>query len=197
MPPTKNGAHTITATDGTNTRTFNLVVESVPPAVPALLLPDTGTKAGRPVRFDWKEVTDASGVSYNLQVTSDDKFEKVVLEKNGIAMSEYTLTDNETLPSVVKHAPYYWRVQAADNAGNLSAWSADSSFYLGLVLTLPNGESDLTLPAMTVYIGSAATIVIIGFVFWLGRRTTRRRVYVRETLTGPQIEGEPPVKLLE
>jgi hypothetical protein len=197
LPPTKSGEHTITATDGTNAKSFNLVIESEPPPVPAPLLPETGTKAGRPVRFHWKDVVDPSGVIYNLQVTSDDKFEKIVLEKDGITTSEYTLSDNETLPSVVKQAPYYWRVQAADNAGNVGDWSADNSFYLGLVLTLPNGEADVTVPAMAVYVGGAATVVIIVFAFWLGRRTTRRRVYVRETLATGRIEDEPPVKLLE
>ena len=62
-------------------------------------------------------------VTYDLQIASDQNFASVVLQKNGLADSQYTLTANETLAADFNNAPCFWRVQAIDGAGNISAWS--------------------------------------------------------------------------
>jgi hypothetical protein len=138
-----------------------------------------------------------SGTTYLLQVTIDDKFEDIILEKEGLVASEYTLTKEENLKPVVKNDSYYWRVKSVDNAGNESAWSEEASFYLGFVLTLPNGETELALSAIVVYIVVAIGVLVISTAFFIGRRTSRRRIYLREAVSNETLKGEPPVKLLE
>ncbi len=173
VPPIEGGQHVIEVTDGANTRQFTFVMESRAPAVPVLLGPKPGAKADRPVSFQWKAVTDPSGVTYNLQLDTSANFTDPLLDKAGLTSPGYALTEGESLKSVIKETPYYWRVQAIDGAGNQSAWSEPVSFYLGFVLTLPNGESALTLSAMLVYLTAAIIVGLLILSYWLGRRSRR------------------------
>ncbi len=174
IPSIEGGAHIIKVTDGTNVGQFDFVMESKPPAVPALIAPKAGSKASRPVGFEWKSVTDPSGVTYNLQVATSANFTDPLLDKTGLSTATYALASDETLKSVIKETPYYWRVQAVDGAGNESQWTAPASFYLGLVMTLPNGEPALTLSAVLVYLSVGGILVLLGLSFWLGHRVGRR-----------------------
>jgi hypothetical protein len=174
MPPTPSGAHTLTVTDGTSTSLLTFVMEATAPSVPRPLVPEESTRPSRPVRFDWKDVSDPSGVLYSLQVATDEKFEHIGLDKEDIAGSEYKLTHDENLKSVTKQTPYFWRVKAIDRAGNEGDWSEVNAFHLGFVLTLPNGETAWTMSALTAYIAGLVTMAAIGFTFWLGRRSVRR-----------------------
>jgi len=134
------------------------------PPSPGLLLPEDGAKAEAQVYFDWEDVTSLSPpITYRLQVASGGNFAKLVLEREGLAESEYTVMQDEKLAAVKKDAPYYWRVRAIDGAGNKSEWSKPRSFYVGFYLALP-GWALYTLIALGA--------IIIGFLaFWLGRRT--------------------------
>jgi len=131
IPASTPGAHTITATDGTNTLTETFYMESSPPSTPQPLLPLMDSKAKQPVLFDWEDVTDPSGVTYTLQIATDENFATVVLEKTDIAASEYTLTAEEKLPSRSLEEPYYWRVKAIDGAYNESGWTGAGTFAVG------------------------------------------------------------------
>ena len=166
VPQSKYGAHTITATDDTNSEQFSFTVESTPPPAPSLLIPETGAKAKATAYFDWGDVTDASlPITYTLQIASDQAFSSIVLEKTGLTTSEYTLTAAEKLQSVTKEAPYYWRVRAVDGASNESEWTAARSFYVGGV--------QLSLPKWLLYtLYGIGALVILVFGFWLGRRTS-------------------------
>jgi hypothetical protein len=198
IPPTKAGLHTITASDGNNVQKFIFVMESVRPPEPVISVPETGTKASRPVRFDWKDVKDDSGVVYALQVSTDNRFNHIVVEKEGLTTSEYILSSNETLKSVVKTSPYYWRVKARDNAGNEGDWSQEQSFYLGFVLTLPNGNPDMTLSALWIYLIVLIAISVVGFAFWLGRYTIQRRRWLLKKIISREISHEDPnIKMLD
>ncbi|OGO35761.1 MAG: hypothetical protein A2147_07835 [Chloroflexi bacterium RBG_16_57_8] len=146
--------------------------------MPDALQPDPTVKASRPVHFDWKDVDDDSGVTYTLQVATNDKFEDILVEKEGLTASEYTLAKDEDLESVIKQTPYFWRVKAADSAANESDWSEAGSFYLGTVLTLPNGETDLRMSALVVYIAGALLAGAIAGAFFLGRRFSRRKIII-------------------
>lgn len=85
--------------------------------------------------------------------------------------SEFVLVKDELKP-VTKDNPYYWRVRAIDGASNEGEWSEVRAFSTGFLLTLPNGELELTLSAMVVYGISAFIAVIIILSFLLGRRSS-------------------------
>mgnify|MGYP001030301621 CR=1 FL=1 len=133
------------------------------PPVPELMLPEADTKAKGQVSFDWEDVTSLSPpVTYSLQVSPDEDFTWLVLQKKGLSDSEYTLTEDEELPAVKKEAPYYWRIKASDAAGNESDWSTPRSFHVGFVFEL-TGWVLYTLMAL-----GGLILLLIGFL--LGRR---------------------------
>ena len=164
-PKSEAGAHTITASDGTNSLTMTFYMESTPPPVPELILPETDVRTASPVHFTWEEVTDDSlPVTYTLQVAIDDDFTtaSIVLEQKDLTDAEYTLTEAEKLEPRKKETPYYWRVKAIDSASNESVWSTPKSFYTGGGFALPSWRIHLFWG-----IGAAAAVA---FGFWLGRR---------------------------
>lgn len=170
IPPSPSGEHHIIVTDGVNSKEFEFFIEQEAPARPFLLQPDTDRKAKQPVNFDWKDVSDPSGVTYALQIAKDERFDAVFLEKEGIEDSEFAMPEKELEP-VTKDHPYYWRVKAVDDASNESEWSEIRSFSTGFVLTLPNGEPELILSAWAVYGISTFFVLLVFFSFFvLGRR---------------------------
>jgi len=134
------------------------------PPAPVLILPEDDSKAEAQAYFDWEDVTSLSPpITYQMQVASYDDFAELVLEKEGLTESEYSVTEEEKLAAVKKDAPYYWRVRAVDDAGNESKWSAPGSFHVGFYLALPS---------WALYTLIAIGAIIVGFLaFWLGRRT--------------------------
>lgn len=165
IPAVSAGEHTITVTEGANTKQFSFFMEVTPPAIPAPLIPEMDAKARGLAFFDWENVTDPSGVTYTLQVSTDKDFSEssILLEKTGLVASEYTLTKDERLKATTKDAPYYWRVRATDGAGNQGEWSGAGSFYTGISFSLPQ-------PVIYLLIGIGALALAV-FAFWLGRRT--------------------------
>ncbi len=162
-PYSTGGSHTITASDGTNTRQFTFVMESKAPPIPPLLLPEMDTKAKSEAYLDWDDVNDPSGVTYTLQIASDADFEDMVLEKIGLIDSEYTITKEEKLESVSKKEPYYWHVKAIDGASNESDWSAAGSFYVGFIFNMPQ---------WVIYLLFSLGMLLFGYIgFIIGRRT--------------------------
>jgi len=162
VPASKYGDHTVTVSDGINTKEITFTMESQAPPIPALSVPAIAGEAKPKVHFDWRSVSDFSPpITYSLQVASDKDFTAIVLEKSGLAESEYTLTAEEKLSAVKQEAPYYWRVKAIDSEDNESEWSAAGSFYVGF-----------TMPGWITYLLIGFGVIFIGFLaFWLGRRT--------------------------
>jgi len=138
VPNSEFGEHTITASDGVRTVGTNFFMESTPPFPPLLLLPGMEAKPQQPVRFDWEDVYDPSGVNYTLQIARDENFSDIVLEKAGLVQSEYTLTQEEELDSTQGDEHYYWRAMAIDGASNSSDWASFRSFSVGPIFTLPD-----------------------------------------------------------
>jgi hypothetical protein len=170
VPPSPSGEHHIIVTDGVNTKEFAFFIEEEPPQSPSLLQPETDKKARQPVFFDWKDVTDPSGVTYTLQIARDEQFDSVFIEKEDLTDSELAMVGEELEP-VTSDSPYYWRVKAVDGAHNESEWSDIRSFSTGFVLTLPNGETELILSAWWVY-GIFTLVVLIVFLsFVIGRKS--------------------------
>jgi len=174
VPVSISGRHLVTVSDGTNTQQLVFTMESGAPSVPAPLLPETDIKVDQPAHFDWEDVTDDSlPVTYSLQIATSDDFaaNSIVLEKTGLAESEYTLTEKEQLEPVSKEEPYFWRIRAVDGAFNESEWSTPRSFYVGAPFALPGW-------ALYTLIGVGALLIGL-LVFWLGRKTA----YYRTQLT--------------
>jgi hypothetical protein len=165
VPPGIAGSHVITATDGTSTVTSDFTIESQAPPVPMPLLPKVAGTVEAEAYFDWEEVTDPSGVSYTLQVASDADFTAIVLEKEGLPHSEYTVTPEDKLESAEKKA-CYWRVKAVDGAFNEGKWSPPGLFYVGFSWT--------SMPGWVWYIFyglGVLLLVILGF--WVRKRFTQ------------------------
>jgi len=162
IPQSEAGAHTITASDGTNVLQVSFTVESAAPPIPAPLLPEMGIKASSQTQFDWEDVTDPSGVTYTLQIATSEDFSatSMVLVKTGLTSSEYTLTKEEALESRTEEAPYYWRIKAVDGAFNESGWSGVGAFYVGF-----------SLPSWIIHLwwGLGVLGAALGF-YWLGKR---------------------------
>ncbi|GAI78646.1 unnamed protein product, partial [marine sediment metagenome] len=131
VPSSVAGDHVVSATDGISIANAVFTLESETPLIPVPLLPEVAATAKKTAHFDWEDVTDPSGVTYVLQIASDDGFGSVILEKNNLADSEYTLTEEEKLGSTENKASYYWRVRAIDGAFNGSEWTTPRSCYVG------------------------------------------------------------------
>ncbi len=168
-PAVAAGSHVITVTDGTNTRTFTFVMEAVAPAAPALVTPNDIEKPKQPVVYEWDDVTDDSGVTYTLEVFTNQELNILILKKEGLTTSSYTATELEKLPSVSKDAPYYWRVIATDGAGNIGAASAVNSFVVGFSISdlFPD---DIPMWAW-ITIGVFVVAIIGGLIFYFYRRS--------------------------
>ncbi len=165
-PVSEHGNHNIIASDGTNTKQFSFTMESESPPIPPPLLPEDGIKAKAETYFDWEDVEDPSGVTYTLQVATDENFTNasILLEKE-LTDTEYTIPKEEKLKSVKKEAPYYWRVRATDGASNASEWSTPGSFYIGFQWPELKGF-------LLYFLIAIGVIVFVALGFWLGRRTS-------------------------
>lgn len=133
IPVSDHGNHTITTSDGTNISELNFAVESTPPPVPTLLLPEMEAEVKSPMYFNWRGVIDPSApVTYNLQVATSTDFSatSTVLEKKGLTQTEYFVTEAEGLRLGAAKTPYYWRARAIDGASNEGNWANPGVFYV-------------------------------------------------------------------
>ncbi|MBA7565265.1 hypothetical protein ES708_06941 [subsurface metagenome] len=165
VPPSVAGSHVIKAADGSTTGTASFIMESEAPPVPVAQLPETAGTAEEKARFDWGDVTDPSGVSYTLQVASDVDFNNIVVEKNNLPISEYTLTEGEELAPAGQKA-YYWRIRAVDGASNEGVWSLVGLFYVGFSRTAMSG-------GVWYIIYGLVALVLVGLIFWFYKRRSR------------------------
>ncbi len=172
-PASTGGEHTVTISDSANVMQATFIMESEAPSVPALQLPGAGDEieadedADAVISLDWEDVTDPSGVTYTLQIASDADFTTMMLQKEALTNSEYTIDEAEKLEPTEKEAPYYWRVKATDDASNESVWSTARSFY---VVGVRGGG--ITLPDWAKYALIVLGVVFVGLLgFWIGRKT--------------------------
>ncbi|MBM4453293.1 MAG: hypothetical protein FJ013_01775 [Chloroflexi bacterium] len=154
VPKGKGGDHTITVTDSAaSVASAAFSVEQIPPPIPQLLSPESGASLGLwgnvKVPFDWSAVEDPSGVAYTLEVSQISDFSTVILRKDNLAQTEYTLSDGEALG----RGKYYWRVKAVDGAGNESNWTSGQFLQIG------------TLDMWMIVLGGVVAIVIIAVVW--------------------------------
>lgn len=165
-PASTHGNHTVTVTDGTISKEFTFTMESQAPPAPSLALPLPTPAAKQPITFDWADVNDASlPVKYNLEVATSSDFNagSVVLKKEGLTTSTFTVPETQKLQSLKKGNSYYWRVKAIDAASNESAWTNAGTFTVKAGFSLP------TWALYTVFALGAILLGLIGFI--LGRRS--------------------------
>ena len=130
VPASAAGIHQVTAVSSDGNISSLFTMESKPPPSPVPLLPRITTTAPARTHFDWQDVTDPSGVTYLLQIGADSDFSNILLDKEGLTESEYTLAGKEELEPRGQDTPYYWRAKAIDGAFNESGWTAPGSFYI-------------------------------------------------------------------
>ena len=163
VPVSIHGFHTITVSDGVATLQTTFTVESVPPPVPAVLMPRNVSRENARPTLIWQGVSDPSGVTYNLQIAGDAGFTNIILEKKELTTTQYSVTQAEKLQSTSQDSPYYWRVKAIDYANNQNDWSEPGSFYVSFLANW----------VKYILIGIGALIAAL-FIFWLGIITGRR-----------------------
>ncbi len=92
----------------------------IAPSVPAGLTQKT---TGPDAALAWTNSTDNSGIKqYDIEYSTSNLFIGATTVTNTV--NNYNLN----LPGLTGLTTFYWRVQAEDNYGNLSGWSAASSF---------------------------------------------------------------------
>ena len=166
VPPSEAGAHTITASDGTNSIQVLFYMESEAPSTPQPLLPETGTRAPALAEFSWGAVTDDSPpVTYTLQVATNENFTagSLVINEEGLTSLTYTITEEDRLEPRSQEEPYYWRVRAVDAASNESPWSTPGTFDVG--------GFGIGLPSWQIHLWWG--LGVLGAIFlgyWIGKR---------------------------
>ncbi|NWF63125.1 MAG: metallophosphoesterase [Chloroflexi bacterium] len=101
--------------------TLTLTVDSTPPPAPAPVSPLQNATTPKRPWLKWSTVS--GGAEYQLEVDNNADFSspefKATTHKNTIQTKVLT-----------KKTIYYWRIRAKDAAGNWSAWSIVSGFYV-------------------------------------------------------------------
>ena len=116
--------------------------DELPPPAPSLISPPNGTNiTDNTPTLNWSDVSDPSGVTYDLSIAKDAGFASIALQKTGLTASTYELTPAETL--VIDS--YYWRARAVDGAGNVGSWSESWSF----TVSPPPAPSSVEIPLIT------------------------------------------------
>jgi hypothetical protein len=119
-------------TTGGWSATRTLVIDTTAPEAPTLISPiDNDVTNDTTPSFDWSDVSDPSGVTYEIQVG--------VISRSGITSSGYTLD------TALDYGTYIWKVRAKDGAGNLGNWSPSRTLTIANLLSY-NIYTDYGLP---------------------------------------------------
>ncbi|HYP26782.1 MAG TPA: hypothetical protein VE262_08695 [Blastocatellia bacterium] len=120
-------------------------------ATPAILAPANNSSfpTNTAITLDWSDIADPSGIDgYHVQLNRRPDF--VCCND----WQEVWIPRSELVTSIRFDGPYYWRVQAADRSGNLSAWSEVRTFNAGA------GVSLLVVDPSSVQGGSSAQATV-------------------------------------
>ncbi|MBS3147914.1 DUF4215 domain-containing protein [Candidatus Woesearchaeota archaeon] len=110
---------------GSTTISPGFFVDNTAPAAPTLLsLANTAITQDNTPTLDWSDVSDVSGVRYDLQVSTDNTFATSTLSLQDLTNSVQTVSLNDGI--------YYWRVRAKDSLGNIGPYSSAFSFTIDL-----------------------------------------------------------------
>jgi hypothetical protein len=166
VPGSRSGDYALTISDGTSSEELTFTVQTVPPPVPHPSLPEMGVEVKAPILFDWENVTaERSPVTYSLQVATESNFStaSIVVEKEGLAQSEYTISEEEAVKLIGGETPYYWRIRAVDADDNEGEWTGPGEFFFAKPFSMPSW-------AIYTLLGVGA-LVLFAIGYWMGRRT--------------------------
>jgi len=156
--------------------------DNVPPPAPSLISPADGDNITDNTPFlDWSDVSDPSGVTYDLSIARDAGFTSIVLQKDNPTASAYELTSAEALAVDT----YYWHVRGVDGAGNVGSWSENWSFR---VYVPPTPALTVDIPSITT--DENATIefentAITGMTIVVGENVENVRITVQQLTDKP------------
>jgi hypothetical protein len=169
VPKSVSGSHTITVTDGINTKSVIFEVESTPPLAPNLELPADGTRFTDDIRFQWEAVTDPSGVFYVIEIADDARFTKPLISQGNIQETSFDVADDQKIMPG-RSEPYFWRVRAIDYASNQGNWSVVGTFYKGYTV----GSIMSDMPGWTKFVLIALGIILFLFLIMFIWKSVRR-----------------------
>ncbi|MBI5360467.1 MAG: DUF2341 domain-containing protein [Planctomycetes bacterium] len=113
-----------TDTSGTAQDLGPFKYDGTAPAATSLLLPANNESISTSTAgFSWQPVTDASGITYTLQMDYYTFFSSPLVNRTGISAESYTL-NGAGQEKLVGSTTYYWRLITTDGAGN----SANSAY---------------------------------------------------------------------
>ncbi len=88
------------------------------PGKPTLYTPENNaTVATATPTFGWENITDSSGVTYQLVIDNDLDFLAPIYDKSGIPENQHLVENSLSADN------YYWRVKAVDGAGWQGSWA--------------------------------------------------------------------------
>jgi hypothetical protein len=169
VPRSVSGSHTITVTDGINTKSVIFEVESTPPLAPNLELPADGTRFTEEIRFQWEAVTDPSGVFYVIEIADDARFTKPLISQGNIQQTSFDVADDQKIMPG-RSEPYFWRVRAIDYASNQGNWSVVGTFYKGYTV----GSIMSDMPGWTKFVLIALGVILFIFLIMFIWKSVRR-----------------------
>jgi PGF-pre-PGF domain-containing protein len=151
---------------------------------PVLISPVDGmrTRDTTPA-FDWGDVTDLSGVTYEFTITA---YDTNVMTKT-VPSSSYAIESSEALPESI----YHWRIRAIDGAGNVSDWSETRSFTIELVppTTVNLGTVHAGTPQVADF--TQYNVFIIKVTIITLRDVDNVEISIRESIGKPAWVSEP------
>ncbi len=126
----------------TDFSTRTLIIDQTPPDTPHLFFPENrDTIKNSLINMVWGKAEE--DLSYLLEVYSDPGLVNRVLEKQ--------LSDTTTYVTVEQEGTYFWRVNSVDPAGNISAFSPVSAFYIIF-------EPDISLTNIKLFFPAEGTV---------------------------------------
>jgi hypothetical protein len=105
------------------------IEDNHPPHEPIPITPmghSFGIWGAKEVTFTWSEVSDTSGITYNLEISRNVNFDQLEfgMQLTSLAQTSYAAT--------LEPGIYYWRIKAIDGAGNESYWGySQRAFRVG------------------------------------------------------------------
>jgi PGF-pre-PGF domain-containing protein len=159
-------------------------VDTTAPMAPVLISPVDGmrTRDTTPA-FDWGDVTDLSGVTYEFTITA---YDTNVMTKT-VPSSSYAIESSEALPESI----YHWRVRTVDGAGNVSDWSKARSFTIELVppITVNLGTIHANVPKVADL--ARYNVFIIKVTIITSRDVDNVEISIKEFIGKPAWVSEP------
>jgi uncharacterized repeat protein (TIGR01451 family) len=108
------------------------VPDTTPPPAPELLEPANGAAlTDTTPTFSWTEVTDPSGINYELEIGYASDFPLLLILDAVVPVNRFTLPDGQRFGQ----GAYAWRVKPVDGAGNQGTSSSIRAFTIRAVTT--------------------------------------------------------------